>query len=196
MLQSGGEMMEICKNLVSALRLCAWGMIFILLDINLNIFDILPDILGWVLLLSGISRIAKYRAEAAHLRIFALLLLANSVIEFFENIFGGKFYPGFYAVFVLVCVISLYFYFAFFTCIAAIAREYSSEREKGILWCRNIYSAVFCFNTVVSVLEMNYTVLNFVGVLINVVMMVAICFFVFLLSEEVSRGEDKEKSVS
>ena len=188
--------MEARKDIASALRLLAWGMIFILLDINLNIFDILPDIFGWALLLSGVSRVAKHRAEAEHLRVFALILLAGSAIEFFEKVFGGEFYSGFYAVFVLMCVISLYFYFAFFTCIAAIAREYSSEREKGILWCRNIYSAVFCFNTVVSVLEMNYTVLNFVGVLINVVMMVAICFFVFLLSEEISRGEDKEKSVS
>ena len=35
--------MEIRKNLVFALRFCAWGMIFILLDINLNTYPMVPD---------------------------------------------------------------------------------------------------------------------------------------------------------
>ena len=184
-------MMEARKDIASALRLLAWGMIFILLDINLNIFDILPDIFGWALLLSGVSRVAKHRAEAEHLRVFALILLAGSAIEFFEKVFGGEFYSGFYAVFVLMCVISLYFYFALFTFVASFAREYSPERERGILICRNIYSAVFCFNAVVSVFGVEYTAVNFAGVIINVVMMAAICFFVFLLAGEVSSYEEE-----
>ncbi len=186
--------MEERKSLAAALRLCAWGMIFILLDINLNRIDILPDILGWALLLSGIGRIAKQREDAGHLRILALILLADSVIDFFEKIFDGEFYRGFYAVIVLVCVISLYFYFALFTCVANIAREYAPEREKGIIWCRNIYSAVFCFNTLVSIFDGELIVINFIGVLINIIMIAAICFFIFLLAEQLSKEEQEEKT--
>lgn len=187
--------MNVKKELASSLRLCAWGMIFLMLDINISVFDILPDVFGWVLLLVGVQRLAKYRQEASHLRVFALVLIINETFVLVGKMFGGEVYEDILALTLLIYVISLYFYFAFFTCAANIADEYAPEIKSPIIAGRNVYSVLFCFNTLLMFFE-DVSALSVVSLIVTPFALVGIGICLFSLAKELASEEDEDENAA
>ncbi len=180
--------MNVKKELASSVRFCAWGFVLILFNINIGVFDILPDWLGFIFLLVGVNRIAQHREEAKHLRVFALILLVNNVFAFVEKIFADELYGGFLVLTVLIYVISLYFYFAFFTCAANIAEEYAPERKSSIIACRNVYALLYCFNTLLMLFG-GAGVLGVLSLIANLVALIGVCICLFSLAADMSIEE-------
>ena len=60
-----------------------WGLLLVLLDINIIYFDILPDILGYIMIVSGLSGLKPYSLFFRKAKIAAVFLVILSVPAFF-----------------------------------------------------------------------------------------------------------------
>ncbi|MFC6357844.1 hypothetical protein [Luteococcus peritonei] len=63
------------------LRLVGWGLVAVLVDLRLNGFDVLPDVVGWGLVLAGLWALASLAVDFARARLAALLGLVAAGIE-------------------------------------------------------------------------------------------------------------------
>lgn len=62
-----------------------WGFLLVLLDFRINGFDILIDFLGYALILAGLSELATRNEHFARARPFAIVLLALSVLDVWQE---------------------------------------------------------------------------------------------------------------
>ncbi|NMO97238.1 hypothetical protein [Paenibacillus lemnae] len=61
----------------------AWGLIFLLLDIRIGFLDILPDLIGVILILAGLGRLKQEHTYFSTAWIMTWLLLPLSITEWF-----------------------------------------------------------------------------------------------------------------
>lgn len=61
-----------------------WGFILIFLDFNINNFDILPDFLGFIIILVGISKLASLSIYFVKAKLFAVISLILSIVNLFQ----------------------------------------------------------------------------------------------------------------
>lgn len=59
-----------------------WGVLFIVLDFNINQFDIIPDIVGALLIVDGLRRLSAFDPHFARARRFAIVLIGTSLLDF------------------------------------------------------------------------------------------------------------------
>ncbi|WP_020618571.1 hypothetical protein [Paenibacillus daejeonensis] len=62
-------------------RKLSWGFMFILLDLHIYIFDVLPDFIGYLLILSALSRLETYYPGYKKGVPVALLLFVVSLLS-------------------------------------------------------------------------------------------------------------------
>ncbi len=102
--------------LVSILRKISWAYILIVFSIHLAWLDILPDWLGYGLLISAIPDLAKYVPSASLLHTFACLLTVWNFIVWGMDLMGGYDFPQ--LITVIFGCISIYFHFQLLTNLA------------------------------------------------------------------------------
>lgn len=64
------------------LRLVAWGLLVVLLDLPLNGFDVLPDVAGWVLVVLGLWDLAQRQPLLRRARGAAILATVCAATQF------------------------------------------------------------------------------------------------------------------
>ncbi len=102
--------------LSSILRKISWAYILIVFSMHLGWLDILPDWLGYGLLISAIPDLAKYVPSASLLHTFASLLAAWNFIVWGMNLLGGYDFPQ--LITLIFGCISIYFHFQLLTNLA------------------------------------------------------------------------------
>lgn len=61
-----------------------WGLLLVVLDFSINNFDLLPDLLGYVILMFGCSGLLGVSPSFSRARLAAGILVLLSVIQFFN----------------------------------------------------------------------------------------------------------------
>ena len=124
-----------------ALGNIAWGNLLILLDVNLGRLDVLPNWVGYLLILYAIGWLAGELRDLPLLRPFCTLLLLAELADWVAVFLTGEALTGrlFLVNALLVCV-SLYFHFQLLTDLAGLAgrREESGPLARRLLGCRNV----------------------------------------------------------
>lgn len=140
------------EALQQGLSKVAWSYIFLLLDITLNIgpctLDLLPNWVGYLLLLSAIPLLASELRDLLLLRPFCQVLAAAEGIEWTAALLTGQtFLRQFLPINAVWVCLAMYVTFQLLTDLARL-----SEREgipaRGLLLCRNldvIFEAVMFF---------------------------------------------------
>ena len=105
-------------------RRAFWGYFLLLLDLNLTLnsalcLPLLPNVLGWYLILQAARAGAEYRPTMKLLFPFCTALALYSLLQFLPAI--GAMVPA--LVGLLVAVVTLYTHFQFFTDLAALAED-------------------------------------------------------------------------
>lgn len=97
------------ENLTKQLRRMAWGWVILHLDFHLGPINILPDWLGYILILNGLLGITAYVPQASLLFSFGMGLGAVSLLQWLLAFLGISFAPTWLTL--LTSVVSLYFQF-------------------------------------------------------------------------------------
>lgn len=130
------------EALQNGLSKVAWAYIFLLLDITLNIgpctLDLLPNWVGYLLLLSAIPLLASELRDLPLLRPFCMVLAAAEAVEWTAALLTGQaFLRQFLPVRAVWACLAMYVTFQLLTDLARL-----SEREgipaRGLLICRNL----------------------------------------------------------
>ena len=134
------------NKLIKGFSSLAWGYIFIHINIDIVIIDLLPDWIGYCLLLDGILYISNHKSSAKFLRQSCILLILASVVEE-----AAKIYPisvEINLINLIVTIVSLYFHFQLLTEAASIAYRYEPLIGEKILFLRNARTILMTIFTV------------------------------------------------
>lgn len=131
------------KKVCDAVQSVAWGYILIHLDVNLGRVSILPDWLGYLLILEAIPVLAEEVRAVELLRSFCKLL------ALWKGVLWVAALPGFsiesYLLTALVAVIDLYFHFQLMTNLAELAEKWNCPQQKKILVLRTVRTILTTF---------------------------------------------------
>lgn len=124
------------QSLIDAIGQVAWGYLLLHLNFNLGTFNLLPNWLGYLLMLGALPGIAKYEPSAALLRPLGILLALWEGYIWVMTLFGLSF--NIYIVETLVAVAGLYFHFQLLTNLAVIAERHHCNERRQILVLRTV----------------------------------------------------------
>ena len=124
------------EKLTAAVYRVAIAFGILCLDINLGSINILPDWLGYGMILSALEALSEEEPSAALLRPLGYTLIGWSLAEWCAKLIGHTING--YGVVYLVVVVQLYFQFQLLTNMAAIAAKYVSQFEQKILRLRTV----------------------------------------------------------
>lgn len=128
------------ESLASALRKVAWGWILLHCNFNLGTLNILPDWLGYLLILQALSVLAASVRSAALLISFGMGLTGWSLVTWVLDIFGVSI--TFLWLDLLVTVIGLYFQFQLLTDLAELADDWFCEQGTPLRKARTVQTVL------------------------------------------------------
>ena len=117
------------ENLYTGLSHAAWGYFFLNFDFNLGTVSVLPRFVGFVLLLSAITKLSGERRDLKLLRPLCILLMGWATFDWLLS-WGGRDLDG-HILFLdlLISATQLYFHYQFLTDMAALAEQYQREGD-------------------------------------------------------------------
>lgn len=122
------------KPLHEAVKRIAQGYLFLHLHIRLSTLDILPDWVGYGLMLEALTTLGQERRTALLLRPLGKLLLGWNLWVWVSEIFSWR--TDFAALELIATVLSLYFHFQLLTDLADLALSRGYERYVTLLTLR------------------------------------------------------------
>lgn len=69
---------------MSGLKLAFWGLMFTVINFRIQGFDIVPDIVGYIMVIIGLGRIEKYSGSFSSAKIAAYLLTVLSLFNIYQ----------------------------------------------------------------------------------------------------------------
>lgn len=132
------------KTLAQAVRKVYRGYLFIFIAINILSFDLLPDPIGYIMIIGALPVIAEKEKSAMLLKPIGIVLAVWSLLEWILKI--GYVQINVKIVLILISVLKIYFDFQLITNISELAPDGRQKRRISIL--RN---AVVIAHTVLSI---------------------------------------------
>ena len=131
------------ERLCRAVKLIAWGYILIYLHFNLGTLDILPNWLGYVLMLQALPALSEEERSANLLRPLGTSLVVWEAVLWAAAVFGIDIQTGtvgtiFNIVGYVITVISMYFHFQLLTNLANAAEKYECSQSRRIIRLRTV----------------------------------------------------------
>ena len=159
-----------------AIKNVAWSVVLSTFHINIGVFDILPDWLGYILLFSAVKTISDVQPTAGLLKPFALVIIADSILDTVLKFMGIS--MGIYVYNLVISVIYIYIYFQILTDIWHTAENYNTETGWLIPPLRNITTVTHTIAFVLMSMEGNIYVIMAAAV-VNIVMKTRLAFHLF-----------------
>lgn len=169
--------MEQRDALCTAVRRVAWGYLLILLDINLFTLNILPNWLGYVLILRALPALKAETPSAGLLDPLGVLLAFWDGICWIGKLLGYTVdwpLPQ-----LLATAISLYFHFQLLTNLSDIAGKYSCPCAARLRTLRTVQVVLLTAAYLLSSFVQSVAVLAVLA-LVNLIVLIWICRVLFL----------------
>lgn len=178
--------MEQHEALRSAVRRVAWGYLLILLDINLGSLNILPNWLGYILILRALPALKAETPSAGLLEPLGILLAFWDGILWIGKTFGYSVdwpLPQ-----LLATVVSLYFHFQLLTNLADIAGKYGCPCETKLRTLRTVQVVLLTASYLLLYWIQATTALTVLA-FINLAVVVWICRVLFVFHRHLAPPE-------
>lgn len=117
--------------LSAAIKRIAWGYIVIYFGINIGTIDILPDWLGYFMIVSALPILSQEEQSANLLKPLGIALGIWNIIEWVLKIFGAEW--DFTLISLMFSIITIYFHFQLITNIANLDIEHSKRKRLLVL---------------------------------------------------------------
>lgn len=115
------------ETLYSGISRAAWGLFFLFFHINLGTLDLLPNFIGWLLLLSALKLLGEERRDLVLLRPLGIGLALYHFADWLLALFGRTLDLPLLGT--LSTIAQLYFLFQLLTDCAALAAQYQDEED-------------------------------------------------------------------
>ncbi len=182
------------KTLSSAIKKVAVSYILIYLHINISVIDILPDWLGYFLIVSVLPIISQKEKSAQLLKPFGIAIGIWNILEWLLKIAGAELNLS--AISLIFSIITLYFHFQLITNIASLDIE--ERKQKRLL---NLRTATVILHTVLTFSLFIPTVINIDNEIYTYILMImlipqlVICFWIsgelFKISKTLKEKENE-----
>ena len=159
-----------------AIKNVAWSVVLSTFHINIGVFDILPDWLGYILLFSAVKTISDVQPTAGLLKPLALVIIADSILDTVLKFMGIS--MGIYVYILVISVIYNYIYFQILTDIWHTAENYNTETGWLLPPLRNITTVTHTIAFILLSMEGNIYVIMAAAV-VNIVMKTRLAFHLF-----------------
>lgn len=159
-----------------AIKNVAWSVILSTFHINIGVFDVLPDWLGYILLLSAVKTISEIQSSASLLKPFAVVMIADSILDTVMKLMNIT--AGIYVYNLVVSVIYIYVYFQILTDIWHTVTEYGTETGWLIPPLRNITTVTHTIAFVLLSTGGNKYIIMAAAV-VNIIMKTRLAFHLF-----------------
>ena len=116
------------QTLYTGLSRAAWGCFFLYFNLNLGPVNLLPNFVGYLLILSAIRLLEQEQRDLRLLRPLGVFLALYTAANAAVTLLGGEIKGSLLTL--LVQVAQLYFLFQLFTDCAAIAARYQGEGDR------------------------------------------------------------------
>lgn len=171
------------EKLAGAVKSIAWGYVLLHVNINLGTLNILPNWLGYVLMLGALPILGEWEPSALLLRPLGILLAVWEGLLWGFAIFSIPFDST--IVSILGSVASLYFHFQLLTNLASLAQRYDCPEEGKILTLRTVRTLL------ITLLALpfdwrQYSVVSVCVVLAHIIVAIWICSVLFSFSRSLS----------
>lgn len=124
------------QRLTDGLKMIAFGYLLLHLNINLGTCNVLPNWLGYLLILKALPILGEYEPSAL------LLTPIGTLLAVWEGALWGmalfSLTPDIYLLRVVASVIALYFHFQLLTNLADIAQKFGCKERRSILMLRTV----------------------------------------------------------
>lgn len=181
------------KTLSSAIKKVAISYILIYLHINISVIDILPDWLGYFLIVSVLPVLSQKEKSAQLLRPFGITIGVWNIFEDVLKIAGDEL--NFTVISLVFSIITIYFHFQLITNIANLDIE--EAKKKRLL---NLRTATVLLHTVTSLallvptmFDIDYEIYSYF-VMVMLIPQLVICFWISFELFKISK-DMKEKEV-
>ena len=177
-------------QLAGAVKRIAWGYVLMHVNFNLGTLDILPDWVGYLMILSVLPLVAAAEASAKLLKPFGIILTVWEVLIWVMNLLGaGDWDQGWMSM--VATVISLYFHFQLLTNLAAISEKYGCPETNRILTLRTVQTLL----TTVLALPLpweDYEPLAIILLIVSLVVVIWLCAVLFSLRRSLEAWETRD----
>lgn len=181
------------QNLCRAIKHIAWGYVLLYLDVNLATFNILPDWLGFLLILFALPALAEEVPSAALLRPFAILLAAWEGFEWLAKLFGASIGVDLTVPFLIINVIVLYFHFQLLTDLATLSEKFDCPQTAMLLRLRTVNTLIATALALPLPWEQAEW-LAITALLVYGAIVIWICFVLFGLKRSLTEEENIEET--
>jgi hypothetical protein len=166
------------QRLADSVKLIAYGYLLLHLNFNLGTLNVLPNWLGYILILRALPELGEYESSALLLRPLGILLGLWEGVLWTVNLTGSSLNG--YLFTAISAVIALYFHFQLLTNLADIAGICGCPERSRILTLRTVWTVL---NTLVAlpVPWDSFHVLTVGMVVVFVVVAIWICTVLFSL---------------
>lgn len=179
-------------TLSSALGNIFWGYLLIYTNINLGRLDILPDWLGYLLIVETLPLLAKTEPSAMLLQSLGKGLALWAGISWVLTILGVAMDGQVWNILAIIAAIAdLYFHFQFLTDLAAAAREAELSLGKQLLFLRNLRTVIITIASLPVHWENWYGVAIALGAFVGLVHL-ALCLDLRSMRKEMEAREKPE----
>lgn len=177
------------QSLTDGIKLIAWGYILLHLNINFVTINVLPNWLGYILILRALPVLGEYEPSALLIRPIGIGLAIWEGVLWVMTALKSSF--DFYIIGIIASVISLYFHFQLLTNLADVSKQFGCEEHSRILTLRTVRTVLMTL-LVLPFSWNDYFSLTVFIIIVNVI--VALWINVVLFSVRFSLGKIKEKN--
>ncbi len=181
------------KTLSSAIKKIAISYILIYLHVNISVIDILPDWLGYFLIVSVLPVISEKEKSAQLLKPFGIAIGVWNIAEAISSLMGAEW--NLTIISLVFNVVTIYFHFQLITNIANLDIE--EAKKKRLL---NLRTATVLLHTVTSLallvptmFDIDYEIYSYF-VIVMLIPQLVICFWISFELFKISK-DMKEKEV-
>ena len=180
-------------DICSAVKKIAWGFLLILLDFNVMTVNVLPDWIGYIIVVSSLGAVISDEDALRKLRPVGIILVVWNIIEWVAGIFGVGTYLSFVAV--IPIVLNIYYIWHLFGNLADIADNFACPQSGKFLGWRVAYIILTVISSVISYVSllMSGGEIAYIGGLILLVPGLILVIFIMSVLFSFSRTL-KEKS--
>lgn len=94
---------------LSGINTIFWGLMLVFLDFRINNFDLLPDFLGFIIVLVGLMNLSSLSGAFIKAKPYAAVSLILSLPDLYNISFRSNYVPGWFWIYIIVVgLISLY----------------------------------------------------------------------------------------
>ncbi len=164
----------------------AIGYILIYVHLNIGNLDILPDFLGYLIIVRALPRLAQRQKSAMLIKAPGIALAVWNIIESVIKLSGVDF--NLYVINIIVSILGIYFNFQLITDISEFATD--EKRKKRLLTLR---SGVVIFHTLTVILALipDIRTAALITGIAQLVMLAWICIELFRLAADIKGEEQK-----